>query len=113
MYASGLWNGYWEQPGFGRQPMRDFVLRFADGVVRGEGRDIVGDFRIDGAYDARGTVKFVKQYIGKHPVLYDGMHDGEGTIHGNWSIPPFWVGKFALRPVRTQADPSLPIESIE
>jgi hypothetical protein len=41
------------------------------------------------------------------------MHDGEGTIHGNWSIPPFWAGKFALRPVRTQADPSLPIESIE
>ena len=113
MYASGLWNGYWEQPGL--RPAGDARFRAAicNGVVRGEGRDIVGEFRIDGAYDARGTVKFVKQYIGKHRVLYDGMHDGEGTIHGNWSIPPFWAGTFAIRPVRTQADPSLPIESIE
>jgi hypothetical protein len=112
MYASGHWNGYWEQPGFGRQPMQDFELYFADGAVRGRGRDIVGPFQIEGAYDGRGVVKFVKQYIGKHRVMYDGLHDGEGTIFGNWSIPPLWAGTFALRPVRSQADPNLPITEI-
>ena len=113
MYPSGLWNGYWEQPPYGRQPMHDFVLRFADGTVIGEGRDMIGPFRIEGAYDEHGAVKFVKQYIGRHKVLYDGMHDGEGTIFGHWSIPPIWSGTFALRPVGAQADPALPIQTIE
>jgi hypothetical protein len=113
MYASGLWNGYWEQAQYGRQPMHDFVLRFADGIIRGEGHDVIGPFRIEGAYDDRGTVKFVKQYIGKHKVLYEGLHDGEGTILGHWQIPPFWEGTFALRPVHSQADPSMPIRTIE
>lgn len=113
MYPSGLWNGYWEQPGFGRQVMHDFSLRFADGYCFGEGRDIVGEFVIRGIYDAHGSVEFVKQYVGRHQVRYIGMHDGEGTIHGQWSIPPLWEGTFALRPVRAQADPNLPIQTIE
>jgi hypothetical protein len=113
MYPSGLWDGYWEQPGYGRQPMHDFVLHFADGMVTGHGRDLIGSFTIDGAYGDQGVVKFVKQYVGKHAVLYDGVHDGEGTILGQWSIPPYWSGTFALRPVGSKADPSLPIREID
>ncbi len=113
MYASGLWNGYWEQPGLGRQPMVDFQLRFADGAVTGEGRDMVGEFMIHGNYDDRGSIELVKQYVGKHRVFYVGRHDGEGTILGRWSIPPFWEGTFALRPVRSRADPDAPIQVIE
>jgi len=113
MYPSGLWNGYWEQAVYGRQPMQDFFLRFADGTITGEGRDVIGEFTIEGAYDADGDIKFVKQYVGKHAVLYSGRHDGEGTILGKWSIPPLWSGAFALRPVQSRADPNLPIEIIE
>lgn len=113
MYASGLWNGYWEQQYYGRQPMLDFSLRFRDGAIEGEGRDIVGAFVITGEYDAHGRVRFTKRYAQRHSVHYDGMHDGEGTIHGRWSIPPSWDGAFALRPVRSQADPNLPIQTID
>jgi hypothetical protein len=113
MYPSGVWNGYWEQTGYGRQRMRDFTLRFAGGSVAGEGHDMIGSFTVTGAYDTRGAIKLVKQYLGKHAVLYDGTHDGEGTIFGQWSIPPYWSGTFALRPVHSKADPGMPIHTIE
>jgi hypothetical protein len=113
VYPSGLWNGYWEQPAFGRQPMRDFALRFAGGEVEGEGHDVVGPFVIHGRYDGRGVVEFVKQYVGRHTVHYEGAHDGEGTIFGTWAIAPYWSGPFALKPVRAKADPDAPIQTIE
>jgi hypothetical protein len=109
MYPSGLWNGYWEQPLWGRQPMHDFMLRFAGGVVEGEGHDVVGPFVVRGQYDDCGAVVFIKQYVGKHAVRYEGVHDGEGTIHGRWSIGEYWSGPFALRPVAPKADPDAPI----
>ena len=113
LYPSGIWNGYWEQPGYGRQPMRDFLLRFANGEVAGEGIDIVGAFTVSGEYDDRGAVRLTKKYVGRHTVLYEGKHDGEGTIFGQWSIAPIWSGTFAMRPVRSLADPNLPIQTIE
>ena len=100
MYPSGVWRGYWEQPHFGRQPMNDFTLRFADGVVEGEGRDVIGRFTFHGTCDDQGNVVLVKQYLGRHRVLYRGRYDGEGTIHGTWSIGELWSGPFALSPVR-------------
>jgi hypothetical protein len=112
MYPSGPWRGYWEQPVFGRQPMNDLVLRFADGVVEGEGRDIVGRFTFHGAYDDRGNVTLVKQYLGRHRVLYQGTYDGEGTLYGRWSIGELWSGPFALSPARARPDPDSPIREL-
>jgi hypothetical protein len=112
MYPSGLWRGYWEQAIFGRQPMNDFALRFADGVVEGEGRDIVGRFTFRGSYDDRGNVVMVKQYLGAHRVLYRGCYDGEGTISGVWSVGDFWTGPFALSPVRSRPARDAPIQDI-
>ena len=109
MYPSGLWRGYWEQPFLGRQPMNDFTLRFAGGAVEGGGRDIIDRFTFSGTYDEQGNVVLVKQYIGKHKhqVLYRGSYDGEGTIHGTWSIGELWSGPFALSPSpRRPADDS-------
>ena len=44
------------------------------------------------------------------------VKDGEGTIHGLWSIAPFWHGKFALSPERSAeastAIAEAPIEEI-
>ena len=112
MYPSGLWRGYWDQPAFGRQPMNDLVLRFAGGVVEGEGRDFVGRFTFHGSYDDRGNVVMVKQYLGKHRVLYRGSYDGEGTLFGTWSIGDRFSGPFALSAVRSTAAPDAPIQDI-
>src|SRR5690242_12032352 len=99
MYPSGVWRGHWDQQGWGRQPMGPLVLRFENGRIEGEGRDMVGPFTFAGEYDDRGAIRMVKQYLGRHQVLYQGTYDGEGTIFGQWSIPPFWSGSFALSPV--------------
>jgi hypothetical protein len=96
MYVSGLWRGYWEQAFIGRQPMHDLNLRFAEGRISGEGHDYGGAFTFVGEYDEHGGVFLLKQYIGKHQVRYFGRYDGEGTIHGHWTIDPIWSGPFAL-----------------
>lgn len=99
MYPSGRWDGFWVQEHVGRQAMTPFTLRFADGQVTGDGRDLVGRFTFAGAYDeATGEVRMVKQYLGKHRVLYVGRSDGEGSIHGTWSIGADYTGPFLLRP---------------
>jgi|SRR5579883_2605642 len=137
MYPSGVWRGFWEQPAYGRQPMEDFHLRFRDGRVDGHGRDVVGKFVFRGEYDGQtGRVRMVKQYLGKHQVVYDGEPDGEGSIIGTWSIPPgfdtdapgpgatgqlkealdalgiVWRGPFLLRPTHGPAGGDEPIAEI-
>jgi hypothetical protein len=112
MYPSGAWRGYWEQVLWGRQPMEPLVLRFADGIVEGEGEDCIGPFTFTGLYEADGTVTMIKQYLGKHTVQYQGTYDGEGTIYGRWSIGSAWSGPFALSPVRASPPADAPIESL-
>jgi hypothetical protein len=102
MYPSGAWRGFWQQKGWGQQLMHDLQLRFEGGVIEGEGRDIIGPFTFRGKYDNRGSVTLVKQYLGRHSVLYRGSYDGEGTIFGTWSIGEIWSGPFALSPIRPQ-----------
>jgi hypothetical protein len=79
--------------------MTPFSLNFADGVVTGEGRDMVGRFVFSGNYDPEtGAVRMVKQYLGRHCVLYVGGPDGEGSVAGTWSIGPHNTGPFLMRP---------------
>ena len=94
------WRGFWEQPALGRQPMHDVVLRFSDEAIEGGGHDIVGRFTFAGQIGAGGAVTMIKQYIGRHEVLYQGQYDGEGTIHGRWSIGPHESGPFVLHLAR-------------
>lgn len=112
MLPSGLWRGFWEQPYFGRQFMEDFTLRFANGVVSGGGHDIIGLFVIKGEYN-QGELSFVKQYIGKHQVIYTGKYDGEGSIHGTWAITGNSTGPFSLSPSPYQSNPDAPIQEIK
>jgi hypothetical protein len=109
MYPTGVWRGYWEAAGWGRQEMQELVLRFADGKVTGDGVDRVGRFTFRGTYEPSGTVTLVKQYIGRHQVIYQGQHDGEGTIFGRWTIPPLGSGPFALAPVTAGPPADTPI----
>jgi hypothetical protein len=102
MYPSGSWAGFWEQAGWGRQRMTAFELHFADGRVTGRGTDVVGPFTIAGEYETTtGKVAWVKQYVGKHRVLYAGLPDGEGSILGTWTVDHYGVkntGPFLLKP---------------
>ena len=113
MYPSGRWDGFWVQTVYGRQPMRTFTLRFAEGKVSGEGRDVIGRFTFSGIYnETTGAVRLVKQYVGKHAVLYVGQPDGEGSILGTWSIGPYCSGSFLLRPVTQKPTGDEPIQEI-
>jgi hypothetical protein len=112
MFPSGSWRGYWEQPEYGRQEMRGLVLRFADGEVTGEGTDLIGPFIVRGNYASSGSMSLVKQYVGRHQVLYLGQHDGEGTVFGRWSIPPWSGGTFALAPAVTPPPVDAPIQEL-
>jgi hypothetical protein len=80
--------GWWQQQGFGRQPMRDLRLRFDGGTISGAGRDIVGPFTLTGSLSDQGHVVMMKRYIGQHAVDYLGQYDGEGSLWGEWHIGP-------------------------
>lgn len=87
MFPSGVWRGFWVQEQWGRQEMEAFELHFRDGEVTGHGKDVIGRFVFHGEYDEKtGHIRMVKQYLGKHQVVYDGRPDGEGSILGKWSI---------------------------
>ncbi len=113
MYPSGRWDGFWVQTQWGRQPMTPFTLHFRAGRVTGDGRDVVGRFTFTGEYDAAtGAVRLVKQYVGKHAVLYVGRPDGEGSILGTWSMGEHYTGPFLLRPVIAKPTGDEPIHDI-
>jgi hypothetical protein len=113
MYPSGRWEGFWVQGLWGRQPMTPFSLTFAAGKVTGEGRDVIGRFAFSGEYtEATGEVRLVKQYIGRHQVLYVGRPDGEGSICGTWHIGRDHSGPFLIRPVVERPRGEEPIRQI-
>ena len=61
------------------------------GVVKGKGNDVVGEFNIQGNVERNGQAKFVKQYVGKHAVQYDGLLTYK-EINGRWSMPEYGIG---------------------
>jgi hypothetical protein len=112
VYPSGRWEGFWQQVGWGRQPMREFTLNFANGKITGKGRDVVGRFVYAGEYDEQtGRVVMIKEYR-THQVLYVGQPDGEGCIQGTWTIEGCDTGPFLLRPVVRKPSGEEPIQEI-
>ena len=95
--TSGLWSGYYVQGG--RRYPQDMTLEFADGLMRGDGRDGLGTFTVDGEYRVDGhevRVGWIKTYDGAHSVLYLGTLETD-RIQGTWSLPG-GTGAFALEP---------------
>lgn len=82
-------DGWWEEQGYGRQPMLELQLRVVEGQIIGSGWDIVGPFTFRGTISEGGAVAMIKQYLGQHQVEYLGNYDGEGTMFGDWRIGPF------------------------
>jgi hypothetical protein len=91
--------------------MEPLSLRFADGRIEGDGEDCIGRFTFRGSYTDAGAVRMVKQYVGRHAVVYDGRVDGEGVVVGRWSIASNWTGPFGLMPV-IESVAELPILAI-
>ncbi|MCA9047920.1 MAG: hypothetical protein KDA89_04290 [Planctomycetaceae bacterium] len=100
--------GWWEQTGLGRQPMQPLQLRLHQNQLTGAGQDIVGEFRLSGELKADGTLRLVKQYLGRHQVLYAGIYDGEGTLSGVWDVG-FDHGRWLIRfnKVASQTTPDI------
>ncbi len=113
-FPSGPWVGFFLQrfPLNGKFRM-DLLLTFREGILRGEGRDFVGDFIFRGRYDvADGRCHWTKRYLGRHDVYYSGFNEGKG-IWGRWEIPhgPEFVtplhGGFHIWP-KAVGDPTAP-----
>lgn len=82
-------------------------LTFTQGTLIGEGRDFVGDFFLHGRYELMdGRCQWLKRYVAKHDVDYQGFNEGKG-IWGTWSIPPNFRGGFHIWPVG-MPDPTQP-----
>lgn len=113
MYPSGQWEGFWVQEFWGRQAMTPFFLAFSAGKVNGKGKDIIGPFHFSGEYDEEtGQIHLIKQYLGKHSVLYIGNPDGEGCIQGTWHIGGFYKGPFLIRPAVQKPRGDEPIQEM-
>jgi hypothetical protein len=96
----------------------EMQMRFAGGIINGDGRDWVGPFIITGQYTlADGSCHWTKQYIRKHTVYYRGFNEGKG-IWGTWEMPneppQNRTGGFHIWP-EGMADPTAPhaTESVE
>jgi hypothetical protein len=97
-FPSGAWTGFYlqkERPG---RHWMELHLRFANGQIRGEGRDPIGNFLVRGLYSTDdGRCHWSKRYVGRHDVAYKGFNEGKG-IWGTWEIPPYWHGGFHIWP---------------
>ena len=98
-FPSGPWEGYFLQPGLPGKHGMELLLSFKEGAIRGEGRDVVGEFLIKGTYD-RDSAKcwWSKRYIGRHDVSYLGYAEGKG-IWGTWEITSQFKGGFHIWPL--------------
>lgn len=87
-FPSGPWLGFWIQKYLQASKHRtELRLQFAESVIAGEGLDSVGAFVIRGRYSVEdGRCHWIKRYVGKHDVFYEGFNEGKG-IWGVWSIP--------------------------
>jgi hypothetical protein len=83
---SGEWTGFWLQRPCLRGQM-ELHLTFGDGLVNGEGRDMVGDFCLRGHYDrTSGKVVMSKTYAGQHTLTYSGWAEQALGIWGVWKL---------------------------
>jgi hypothetical protein len=108
-FPSGPWKGFFLQPDSPDRHQMELNLSFRDGVMRGEGRDRIGEFLVRGRYDvADGKCWWTKRYVGRHDISYSGFNEGKG-IWGTWvydeRLAPTWRGGFHIWPT-AMGDPT-------
>ncbi len=97
-------DGWWEQLGYGRKPMTNLFIEFANGQLVGSGDDMVGPFVLNGHVQGDQVV-IRKQYLGQHAIDYHGTYNGEGVYFGDWRISGYVGGKWSIH-VRSVAEGS-------
>ena len=104
-FPSGPWHGFFLMAHMPGRHRMELHLSFRQGVMTGEGRDMIGPFLIRGKYNLDdGKCLWSKRYVGKHDVAYQGYNEGKG-IWGLWEIPPTWRGGFHIWPA-AMGDPT-------
>jgi len=109
-FPSGKWVGFFLDKRVSGRHQMELTLTFAAGRLSGEGRDWVGKFTVEGAYDvADGKCTWLKRYVGRHGVGYTGFNEGKG-IWGTWELRDsgfVFTGGFHIWP-EGMADPTRP-----
>jgi hypothetical protein len=106
-FPSGPWQGFFLMAHWPGRHTMELHLTFRQGVMTGEGRDMIGPFLIRGKYNTDdGKCHWSKRYVGKHDVAYQGYNEGKG-IWGIWEIPPTLRGGFHIWPT-AMGDPTFP-----
>ncbi|HEY2881661.1 MAG TPA: hypothetical protein VGJ15_04495 [Pirellulales bacterium] len=95
-FPSGTWTGFFLQYWIPGRHKTDAQLTFNNGQLSGAGSDWVGQYTIEGTYDAAtGQCQWIKRYLGRHYVSYRGVNEGRG-IWGVWELPQL-MGLFVDR----------------
>ena len=111
-FPSGPWTGFFLQPDIPGRHSMELILTFANGEVKGEGRDRIGAFLIRGRFQVEdGQCWWTKSYLGRHDVTYKGFNEGKG-IWGTWEIEVPSQGGFHIWP-EGMADPTHPRIALE
>jgi hypothetical protein len=109
-FPSGKWVGFFLDRRLPGRHQMELTLTFTAGRLQGDGRDWVGRFTCDGAYDVQdGKCTWVKCYVGRHTVGYSGFNEGKG-IWGMWELRDsgfVFTGGFHIWP-EGMADPTRP-----
>lgn len=94
---TGEWNGFYLEKHQPRRGWMHLYMTFTEGKIKGEGTDYVGPWVANGTYDLdSGKCEWVKQYLGKHTVSYQGQLGDQG-IMGQWQIQ-YLTGEFHIWP---------------
>lgn len=91
---SGEWVGYYTYHARTTLFPMHLTLNFIDGRIQGAGIDNPGSFVIQGTYDASSRAEWLKSYVGKHSVRYEGKLK-EGEILGEWTMTQISPGRSA------------------
>jgi hypothetical protein len=104
-FPSGPWTGFFLQPSLPGKHWMELRLIFRNGIMEGEGRDRVGEFRFKGRYQVSdGKCWWTKTYIKQHSIAYQGYNEGKG-IWGTWEYSPTHKGGFYIWP-EAMGDPT-------
>ena len=106
-FPSGEWTGFFLQPSYlSERATMELTLSFHKGLIRGEGKDFVGEFLMRGHYDlGSGDVSINKQYVGLYNVFYKGCAELDKGLWGVWSLDNSDHGGFHIWP-KGMADPT-------
>lgn len=99
-FPSGPWTGFYQYRN-GKRGHQDLRLSFENGRLTGTGADELGQFIIEGSYDAASKeARWLKTYPTAHSIEYRGFREGAlPGIWGTWTVSADWHGGFHIWPV--------------